>query len=151
MLSVKISTNLRVNAEGAYNYIRLTNGNLISELQDKAVEIYKSESPVRTGRFRSLVIIKNSSRRESGGITQGFATIGSAAPHAKYVVKKTKPSRGAYVPALDARIQFGQHPGTRANNVVSRTVNRLRFEAQRIADKYYGKGRFDIVRFIKGV
>lgn len=77
------------------------------------------EAPDQTGRLvRSIMWTGSGDRR----------TIAITAPYARRIVQGTSPSPGRYVPALGRRLKsgsgrkIGMHPGTRANDFVSRGV-----------------------------
>lgn len=149
MSSVKISSNIRVKEGEAFSLIRLKNKTIIIRLQNMAKKVLKQKAPVRSGKFRRSIKVVESKQRESGGLFHGFVKIMPTAAHSIYVIKKTRPSQGAYVPALKARIKFGMHPGTKANNFISQSKVIIFRKAQEIVDKQYGSGRFDIKRFIR--
>ncbi len=149
MSFVKISTNIRVNGEQGMNIIRLKNATIINRIQKMTLRVLKRAAPVKTGKFRNSIRIVESSKRESSGIFQGFVKIKPTAPHSKFVIKKTRPSQGAYVPAIKKRIKFGQHPGTRANNFISASKPSIIQKAQAIVDSQYGAGRYNVRQFIR--
>lgn len=149
MLTVKVRSNIRINRAGAATTISLTNANIIKRIENKVLRILKSEAPVKSGKFKRSIRKIESSSRQSEGIFRGFVKIGPTAVYSKYVIRKTRPSQGTYVPSLDRRIKFGQHPGTQANNFISRNIPRILGETQRIIDNHYGKGRFNIAQFIR--
>lgn len=149
MSFVKITTNIRSKEAQALNSLRIKNAAIINRIQNATLKILKRAAPFKSGRFRNSIRIVESSRRESGGIFQGFVKIKPTAPHSKFVIKKTRPSQGAYVPSLHKRIKFGQHPGTASNNFISANKPLIIKKAQAIVDSQYGAGRYDIRRFIR--
>lgn len=149
MSFVKISTNIRVNEQQGMNTIRLKNAAIINKIQKMTLRVLKRAAPVATGRFKNSIKIVESSRRESGGIFHGFVKVMPTAVHSRFVIRKTRPSQGAYVPALGKRIKFGQHPGTRSNNFISANKPLIIQKAQAIINAQYGAGRYDIRRFIR--
>ena len=149
MLAVKVSSNIRVNNSGAESAFRLTNARVINKVQNMVKRVLKASAPVKTGKFKRSIVLKESSRRESSGIFQGFVKVGPTALHTVFVVRRTRSSPGVYVPDLKVRIKNGIHPGTRANPFIKNSLPKIQIEAQRIVDEHYGKGRFNMARFVK--
>lgn len=148
MLQIKIRSDIRVNEQAALQIVGLKNRTVIEKINRMIVRILKSNAPVRTGKFRES--IKELSKIiKPGDNYSGLSVIGPTAPHSKYVVRRTRASPGGYIPALDARIASGNHPGTKANRIVHRSINTIRAETQRILNDQYGSGRFNVVQFIK--
>lgn len=149
MFQIKISTNIRPNEQGFRQTTSIKNARIIRQIENTGVRIMRQEAPVRRGSLRRSIRKLESAARQTGDIFRGFVKIGPTVVYTKYVVRRTKPSQGTYVPELDKRIKFGRHPGTASNNFVLRTKIRLQKEAQQIVDNHYGPGRIDIKRFIK--
>ncbi len=149
MLQIKIRSDIQVNEQAAIKIVDLKNRNVIQKVSKRIVRILKSEAPVRTGRFRNSIMVLSSIRKPSSDIYTALEVIGPTAPHSKFVVRKTRASPGRYVVALDARVQSGNHPGTKANRIIHRSINRIRTEVQEIINSEYGPGRFNVTRFLK--
>ncbi len=148
MLTIKVRSDIRVNEQAAIQIIGLKNRSVIERISRSVVTILKSEAPVRTGRFRESIKVLQAIRRPGDNFT-ALEVIGPTAPHSKFVVRRTKASPGGYIPAIDARIKSGNHPGTKANRIIHRSINKINAEAQRILNDAYGSGKFNVVRFLK--
>lgn len=149
LLAVKVQSNIRTNEAGVHTLVGFKNKRIIQQIENKVLRILRREAPVRSGKFKQSIKKIESVQRQNQGDFRGFVLIGPTVLYSKFVVRKTRPSQGTYVPVLDARIRFGRHPGTRANNFISRNMPRINTETQAIVDQHYGRGRFDITRFIK--
>ena len=148
MLTIKVRSDIRVNEQAALQIVGLKNRTVIERINRMIVRILKSEAPVRRGVFRESIKVL-SKVEKPGDNHSGLTVIGPTAPHSKYVVRRTKASPGAYIPALDARVRSGNHPGTKANRIIHRSINKIRAETQRILNDQYGQGKFNVVRFLK--
>ena len=149
MSSVKISSNIRPRETEAFSRLSIKNKAIIKRIQNRGLRIAKTLAPVKSGRFRNGIRIVESKSRQASGEFKGFVKIMATAPHSIFVLRRTRPSQGAYVPVLNARIKFGNHPGTKANPMFKETRERIRIEAQQILNRHYGPGQFNIIRFIK--
>lgn len=149
MSFVKISSNIRPREEEAFSVIRFKNKSILTRIQNKALRILKQRAPRKTGAFRKSIKIIESSMRESSGMSRGFVKIMPTSPKTRFIIKKTRPSQGVYVPALGKRIKFGMHPGTASNNFITASKPIIIREAKKIVDEHYGRGKFDIKRFIR--
>ncbi len=148
LLTIKVRSDIRVNEQAALQIVNLKNRSVIARISRKVVSILKSEAPVRTGRFRESIKVLSSIKQPGDNFT-ALEVIGPTAPHSKFVVRRTKASPGGYIPAIDARIKSGNHPGTKANRIIHRSINTINAEAQRILNDEYGHGKFNVVRFLK--
>jgi len=148
MSFVKISSTIRPKESEALNMIKIKNASIVNKIQRMALRVMKKKAPVKSGKFKNSIRIVDSKRRESGGIFQGFVKIMPTAAHSKYVIKKTSPSQGTYVPVLKKRIKFGMHPGTKANDFITLSRIEIIQKTQTIVDDHYGFGKFNIRRFI---
>ncbi len=148
MLQIKIRSDIRVNEQSALQIVGLKNRTVIEKINRIIVRILKTNAPVRTGKFRESIKVL-SKIIKPGDQYSGLTVIGPTAPHSKFVVRRTRASQGAYIPVLDARIASGNHPGTKANRIVHRSINTIRSETQRILNDQYGSGKFNVVQFIK--
>ncbi len=122
MINVRINTNLRPDEGGFTGKLRARNGRISRKIEKLIVDVYRGESPVKTGKFKNSIKRLSLTKRESSTGFESRIEVGPTAPHARFVVNKTSSSEGAYVPALNARIKFGRHPGTKENNVGLRTT-----------------------------
>jgi len=148
MSVIKITSTIRPREGEAMNSVRIKNASIINRVQKMALRVMKKKAPVHSGKFRNSIQIVESKRRESEGVFRGFVKIMPTAAHSKFVIRKTRPSQGAYVPVLKKRIKFGMHPGTKANNFITLSKIEIIRNAQVIVDNHYGQGRFNIRRFI---
>jgi len=149
MSFVRITSNIRVNEQGAFDMLRMKNASIVSRIEKMAVRVLKRAAPVKTGRFKNSIRVVQSARRESSGVFQGFVKIMPTALHSMFVIKRTKASPGVYVPKFDARSRFGRHPGTKSNNFISANKPLIIQQAQGIINNHYGPGRLNIKRFIR--
>lgn len=148
MSAIKITSTIRPREKEAMNTVRIKNAFIINKIQKMAKRVMKKKAPVHSGKFRNSIQIVESKRRETEGVFRGFVKIMPTASHSKFVIRKTRPSQGAYVPVLKKRIKFGMHPGTQANNFIAISKVEIIRNAQVIVDDHYGHGRFNIGRFI---
>ena len=148
MSVVKISSTIRPRETEAFSSLRIKNASIVRRIEKMALRVMKRRAPVHSGKFRNSIRIIESKKRESSGIFQGFVKIMPTALYSKYVIRKTRPSQGTYVPTLKKRIKFGSHPGTRSNNFITLSKIEIIKNAQIIVDNHYGSGRFNVRRFI---
>lgn len=148
-IGITVRTNIRVKEAGAFATIKLKNASIARRIEDMSVRVLKKHAPVKTGRFRNSIEKIASTMRESAGQFQGNVRVGPTIFYRHFVIRRTAPSQGAYVPSLDRRVKFGMHPGTAANPFIRNSKPEIRVGAQKIIDNHYGKGRFDIRNFIR--
>jgi len=103
------------------NYTNL----LFEKVIIQTLAIMKEEAPVKTGRLRESIQIKT--KQKHGTRDRRYkVSIGPTAYYAKFVEKGTAPSMGRFVAAIEKRVRWGMHPGTRANPFIDRTYQKLR-------------------------
>lgn len=148
MLVSRIKSSIRVREEAAKQEIFRKNKVIFNKIEDFSISLLKNDASVKTGRFKHSIqtIEKHISETRQGVV--GILRIGPTASHSKYVVKRTQPSQGAYIPKLDARIKFGMHPGTPSNPIVKRNRPVIQKYAEGLVREEFG-GRFDINKFFK--
>ncbi len=149
ILGLKAVTDIRVDQAGLVNRLGSANKRMLRRSQQAMVRIMKREAPKASGSLRnSIKVFKANGSRTSEGY-ESEISVGASALHAKYVVRRTGPSQGTYVPALGKRIQFGTHPGTPKNNFVIRSKPKIIKEVKKIISEEYNMNRINVVRFIK--
>ena len=98
---------------------------LFEKIANKTLRIMREEAPVNTGRLKASIAVKSKNKHAGGRDRRFSASVGPSVSYANYVSKGTSPSPGRFVPAIKKRVRTGMHPGTPANNFVSRTRDKV--------------------------
>lgn len=147
---MNITSDIRVNEQGIMNKIN-SKGRRIGQIAEKIMitELRKA-APVSKGRLRnSIKTIVVDSRTDQRGFSSKIV-VGPTARHAKYVIRKTRASQGAYVRVIKKRIKFGEHPGTKSNNFIIESRGIIAQKIQRAVTNEFGVSNLSLARFFKG-
>ena len=156
MLAISVHSNIRVREGAAYNTLAFTSQALLRKIENSTFRIIREFAPVgKTGTFaKSFKKIGYRSNSFEGAFN-GFIVIKSISPKALYILRKTRPSKGAYIHVLGKRYKKnnpnsrGMHPGTKANNFMIKAKIATILAAQVLANDHYKKRKFDVSQFIK--
>ena len=144
-----MKTNIKVNQGAIVREFNQRGKAIARNSEQIMIGTLKKEAPVKKGKLRNS-IKKVASNTSSN--TEGFNSsilVGVTALHAKYVIRKTAPSQGAYIPILDRRIKFGLHPGTPANDFVKRSKPIILSRIQNMINREFGPGRFNVAKHFR--
>lgn len=111
----------------------------VDEIEDRAVTIYKSVVPVRTGKMKASVKVLEKQTKSGGIDLRSNVKVGPTVPYAEFVDKGAKPSPGAFVPLLGVRVKTGTHPGQRAQNFNEEAKNKFDQQAFSMSKKLTNK------------
>ncbi len=149
LFSTKIVSNLRVDKIGLSNRLNLANGKLTNKIPKAMIRIMKIEAPFKSGKLRNSIKKIKETSGNSGDVYNSDIIVGPTIDYAKYVIRRTGESQGAYVPSLKKRIKFGTHPGTSRNRFVLRSKPKIINEIKKIILDEYNLNRINVSRFLR--